>query len=203
MVVPGAFPIVKLGALAVRQIAKPLANVIKSRAKSSPFFRTYVCMPPAQFYHWCEVNVKMRMLNLGKPREVKKLDQNAAIELGAELLGEFVMFTVAAVTLTAEYVRQSRKATKEAEELEARWVSVENRLSEIEYVTTKQSDDIRELTRLVYGSGGSPKPPNPSGSSSSPPEAAKGLKNVIITKGAISNAIEEAKDKITNRKSSS
>lgn len=45
-------------------------------------------MPPAQFYHWLEVNVKMRMLNLGKPREVRKLDQNAAIELGADLLGE-------------------------------------------------------------------------------------------------------------------
>ena len=66
MPVPGAFPLIKLGALAVRQIAKPLANAIKTRAKSHPFFRKYICMPPAQFYHWMDVNVKMRMLNLGK-----------------------------------------------------------------------------------------------------------------------------------------
>lgn len=38
----------KLGYLAVKQISKPLANVIKLRAKKHPFFRKYVCMPPAQ-----------------------------------------------------------------------------------------------------------------------------------------------------------
>ncbi|KAK7487161.1 hypothetical protein BaRGS_00021656 [Batillaria attramentaria] len=47
--VAGAFPIVKLGYLAIKQISKPLANVIKSRAKVHPFFRKYVCMPPAQY----------------------------------------------------------------------------------------------------------------------------------------------------------
>ena len=98
MVAP--FPIVKLGVLAVRQVSKPLANAIKTRAKNSPFFRTYICMPPAQMYHWIEVNVKMKMLNLGKPREVKKLNEAMAIDLGAELLGEFIIFTVASVTLT-------------------------------------------------------------------------------------------------------
>lgn len=44
----GAFPVMKLGVLAVRQIAKPIAEVIKARAKTHPFFRTYICMPPAQ-----------------------------------------------------------------------------------------------------------------------------------------------------------
>jgi hypothetical protein len=102
MVAP--FPIVKLGVLAVRQISKPLANAIKARAKQSPFFSTYVCMPPAQLYHWIEVNVKMKLLNLGKPREVKKLNEAMAIDLGAELLGEFVIFSVAAVTLTGSSI---------------------------------------------------------------------------------------------------
>ena len=58
----GAFPLIKLGALAIRQVAKPIANMLKNRAKASPFFRTYVCMPPAQLYHYFEVNVKMKML---------------------------------------------------------------------------------------------------------------------------------------------
>lgn len=43
-----AFPLMKLAALAVRQISKPLANSLKTRAKNSHFFRTYICMPPAQ-----------------------------------------------------------------------------------------------------------------------------------------------------------
>lgn len=46
--VVGAFPAAKLGSLLLKQISKPIANVVKHQAKSSPFFRKYVCMPPAQ-----------------------------------------------------------------------------------------------------------------------------------------------------------
>lgn len=46
--VVGAFPVAKLGVLLVKQISKPIANLLKARAKNSPFFRVYVCMPPAQ-----------------------------------------------------------------------------------------------------------------------------------------------------------
>lgn len=46
--VVGAFPAAKLGALLLKQISKPIANVVKNQAKSSPFFRKYICMPPAQ-----------------------------------------------------------------------------------------------------------------------------------------------------------
>ena len=139
MPVPGAFPVVKLAALAIRQVAKPLANAMKERARVSPFFRTYICMPPAQFYHWLEVNVKMRMLNLGKPKDVKKLDENAAIDLGADLLGEFIIFGVAAVTLTLEFMRQSRNAAKAAAEEEERWQTVEGKISRLEQTVLKQN----------------------------------------------------------------
>lgn len=44
----GAFPVAKLGYLFVRQMSKPIANYAKERAKSHPFFRKYVCMPPAK-----------------------------------------------------------------------------------------------------------------------------------------------------------
>lgn len=44
----GAFPAAKLGVLAIKQISKPIANIIKSKAKEHPVFRNYVCMPPAQ-----------------------------------------------------------------------------------------------------------------------------------------------------------
>jgi hypothetical protein len=149
MPVPGAFPIVKLGALAIRQIAKPLANLMKERARTSPFFRTYICMPPAQFYHWLEVNVKMRMLNLGKPKDVKKLDENAAIDLGADLLGEFIIFGVAAGTLTLEFMRQSRNAAKAAAELEERWDNVEEKIHNLEKVIEKQNQTFNIIANTL------------------------------------------------------
>lgn len=46
--VVGVFPIAKLGGLLIKQISKPVANFVKERAKQNYFFRTYVCMPPAQ-----------------------------------------------------------------------------------------------------------------------------------------------------------
>lgn len=46
--VAAAFPVAKLGALVMKQLSKPIANYAKSKAKESLFFRTYVCMPPAQ-----------------------------------------------------------------------------------------------------------------------------------------------------------
>lgn len=69
----GVFPVAKLGILAIKQISKPIANLLKNRAKNSPFFSSYVCMPPAQFYNWCEVKTKMWAMNLGKPITVPKV----------------------------------------------------------------------------------------------------------------------------------
>lgn len=82
--------------LALKQISKPIANVLKTRAKSSPFFRKYICMPPAQFYNYMEVKMKMLALNLGKPTAVPKLTEAMAIELGANLLGETIIFAIGA-----------------------------------------------------------------------------------------------------------
>lgn len=54
--VVGAFPAAKLGALLLKQVSKPIANLVKSQAKSSPFFRKYVCMPPAHCKYICKID---------------------------------------------------------------------------------------------------------------------------------------------------
>ncbi|KAM7340173.1 hypothetical protein ACRRTK_000788 [Alexandromys fortis] len=46
--VVGAFPMAKLFYLGIRQVSKPLANRIKEAARRSEFFKTYICLPPAQ-----------------------------------------------------------------------------------------------------------------------------------------------------------
>lgn len=121
-----AFPLLKLGTLALRQISKPLANHLKTKAKNSDFFRNKICIPPAQFYHWCEVNVKARLLNLGSPKEVARLNEQAAIDLGSELIGDMFIFFVGAAAIVAEYARQSRKVSDEKAALESRLQDIEN-----------------------------------------------------------------------------
>lgn len=149
--VVGAFPIAKLVSLAVKQISKPIATSLKNGAKRHPFFRDYICMPPAQFYHWIEVNVKMRMLNLGKPTEVPKLNEAMAIELGAELLGEGIIFTVAAACLIAEYIRSSKKEHEKEAKRETRFQDLKETVVNLEFRLAEQDAKIRELNRLSYG----------------------------------------------------
>ena len=80
-----AFPLAKLGVLLVKQISKPLANKLAKRARSSKFFRNYFCIPSAQIFHWVDVKIRMRILNLGKVKNVPKLDEKQAIETGAQV----------------------------------------------------------------------------------------------------------------------
>ncbi|XP_019541285.1 putative OPA3-like protein CG13603 isoform X1 [Aedes albopictus] len=147
--VVGAFPAAKLGVLAMKQISKPIATLLKERAKNSPFFRKYVCMPPAQFYNWMEVKTKMWAMNLGKPTNVPVLNEAMAIELGANLLGEIVIFTIGAGLLLLEYQRQVRKeATKEEMVIQEK-LELQATINELIFQVQRQDTQIREMARVV------------------------------------------------------
>ncbi|XP_011200910.2 putative OPA3-like protein CG13603 isoform X1 [Bactrocera dorsalis] len=145
----GAFPAAKLGVLAIKQISKPIANVIKSNAKQSPIFRKYVCMPPAQLYNWVEVKTKMWALNLGKPVAVPPLNEAMAIELGANLLGEAIIFVIGAAVLIFEYTRQSNNEAKKQETIRQEKAELAITLAEMGFRLERQDAQIREMTRAL------------------------------------------------------
>lgn len=142
---------------------------------------------------------------------MKKLNESTAIELGAELLGETIIFSVAVLTLALEYYRQSKKASAEAAQLEERWSQVENRIEELEFLTEKQRTEIRELTRLMYAnqskqkvppqpstppsSGSSPVKPTPKGSGTAGSDSSK-PSGSSTGKHLLSRPIEEALHKV-------
>ncbi|XP_014282515.1 putative OPA3-like protein CG13603 [Halyomorpha halys] len=148
--VMAAFPVAKLGGLLLKQVSKPIASFAKERAKSHPFFRKYVCMPPAQFYNWCEIKMKMWVLNLGKPVEVPKLNEAMAIELGANLLGETIIFSIAALLVFSEYARSARKEAAKEEAKQKEINDLKNALRDLYFESEKQSAQIRELVRDIY-----------------------------------------------------
>ncbi|XP_012527044.1 putative OPA3-like protein CG13603 [Monomorium pharaonis] len=135
----GVFPALKLGVLFVKQISKPLAKFLVSQAKNHPIFRTYIIIPPAQFYHWAEVKAKMYVMNLGKPTKVAKLNETMAIELGANLIGELIIFSVAGACVILEYNRQ---VLKEAKKEEVRQMQIQKFTDDIQslYNTTLQQE---------------------------------------------------------------
>ncbi|XP_055615568.1 putative OPA3-like protein CG13603 isoform X2 [Toxorhynchites rutilus septentrionalis] len=147
--VVGAFPAAKLGVLAMKQISKPIANLLKERAKNSPFFRKYVCMPPAQFYNWVEVKTKMWAMNLGKPTNVPVLNEAMAIDLGANLLGEIIIFTIGAGLLLLEYQRQVRKESMKEEMAIQEKLELQATINELIFQAQRQDTQIREMARVV------------------------------------------------------
>lgn len=118
--VVGAFPMAKLLYLGIRQVSKPLANRIKEGARRSEFFKTYICLPPAQLYHWVEMRTKMRIMGF-RGSAIKPLNEEAAAELGAELLGEATIFIVAGGCLVLEYWRHQTQQRHKEEEQRAAW----------------------------------------------------------------------------------
>ncbi|XP_011707259.1 PREDICTED: optic atrophy 3 protein homolog [Wasmannia auropunctata] len=145
----GVFPALKLGVLFVKQISKPLAKFLVNQAKSHAIFRTYFIIPPAQFYHWAEVKAKMYVMNLGKPTKVAKLNEAMAIELGASLMGELIIFSVAGACVVLEYNRQ---VTKEAKKEEVRLMQIQKFTDDIQALhnaTLQQEAQIHYLRSAV------------------------------------------------------
>ncbi|KAF4513932.1 UNVERIFIED_CONTAM: hypothetical protein B566_EDAN017953 [Ephemera danica] len=145
----GAFPVFKLGTLFMKQISKPLANFVKQRAKNNYFFRTYICMPPAQFYNWCEVKAKMWSMNLGSPIAVPKLNEAMAIDLGANLLGETIIFLSAAGILILEYTRSSRKEKEKEQAHRDEMNQLHAEIMDLYFMTEQQKAQITELHRMM------------------------------------------------------
>ena len=100
-------------------------------------------------YNWCEVQAKMWILNLGKPVSVPPLNEQMAIELGANLIGETLIFVMAAGILYSEYSRQVRKERGKEEARRDEIQRLNMILEDLYFQSEKQDAQIRELMRTV------------------------------------------------------
>jgi len=142
-----AFPLAKLGVLLVKQVSKPIAAAAARHAKKSPFFRNYICIPIAQGFHLFDVKVRMRILNLGKVTKVPKLNEEKAIEEGAQLLSEIVILSIAAGLVTYEYRRSSEKEDAKQEAMEKEKFELYQRIVTLELAMDRQASEITQLQR--------------------------------------------------------
>ncbi|KAJ8044746.1 Optic atrophy 3 protein-like [Holothuria leucospilota] len=104
-------------------------------------------------YHWLDVNLKMRILGLGKATEVAPLSHEAAVELGAEMIGETFIFTVAVGCLAFEYWRQARKEEKHENKQTEAIERLENRVNELGLILEQQDAKLREMNRFILNQG--------------------------------------------------
>jgi hypothetical protein len=115
----------------------------------------------------------MWILNLGKPVNVPPLNETMAIELGANLIGEGIIFIIAAGIVFSEYTRQVRKDRVKEETRHEEIQRLNMILEDLYFQSEKQDAQIRELMRTVHdlqgrvihkpwlGRKDSPPPPTP------------------------------------------
>jgi len=110
----------------------------------------YHCFLFLTVYNWCEVKCKMWILNLGKPVHVPALNETMAIELGANLIGEGIIFVIAAGIVYLEYTRQVRKDRVKEEARKDEIERLNTVLEDLYFHSEKQDAQIRELMRTVH-----------------------------------------------------
>lgn len=95
----------------------------------------------------------MWAMNLGKPGVVPQLNEAMAIELGANLLGEVIIFSIGAGLLIFEYVRQVNKETKKEELLKQEKAELTQTLCDLQLQVERQDAQMREMNRVLADLG--------------------------------------------------
>lgn len=91
----------------------------------------------------------MRLMNMRKPTAIKRLTEEEAVELGADMLGEGIIFLVASVIVYAEVARSSRKEQAKEDMQNDRLAQLDTRNKDLGLRVERQSVQIRELTRCL------------------------------------------------------
>ena len=88
-------------------------------------------------------------MGMGKAQHVAKLSDEMAIELGAEMLGEFTIFSIAAITLTLEYQRSAAKEVLKEQQERQQVLNLKQKL-EVSYIADFLFLLFILLTKPVY-----------------------------------------------------
>lgn len=80
---------------------------------------------------------------------IKPLNEEAAAELGAELLGEAIVFGVGGLCIFLEYSRQSSNAKKKEEELSCTLLGLQEQVTELSLTLEALDARLREMNRVL------------------------------------------------------
>lgn len=96
------------------------------------------------------MRAKMRIMGF-RGAAIKPLNEEAAAELGAELLGEAIVFGVGGLCIFLEYSRQAANSKKKEGELGSALQSLQEQVAELNLTVETLDAQLREVNRLVVG----------------------------------------------------
>ncbi|XP_074978609.1 optic atrophy 3 protein isoform X1 [Caretta caretta] len=102
----------------------------------------------AAVYHWVEMRTKMRIMGF-RGATIKPLNEEAAAELGAELLGEAIVFGVGGLCIFLEYARQASNTRRKEEEQSSTLLGLQEQVAELGLAVETLDAQLREVNRLL------------------------------------------------------
>lgn len=80
---------------------------------------------------------------------IKPLNEEAAAELGAELLGEAIIFLVGGGCMVLEYSRQAANSRRKEDELNETITGLQTQMAELALTTETLNAQLREINRQL------------------------------------------------------
>lgn len=143
-------PAIKLISLVVKQlVGKPIANRVKEAAKKSPRFKNYVVLPLAQFYTRTTVQIKSRMLGIGKVESVEPVSIERAVDLMGDFAGEVTIVIIAISLIFVEMQRQQNKVESTYDAYNDTIESLKERVEQLELTIKKQTVQTEKMEEVV------------------------------------------------------
>lgn len=143
-----AFPLVKIGTLALKTFSKPIASKLKKQAGLHPKFREFI-IGIAQVNHRFTTTVQRRIYGHATDVEIRPLNEEKAVQAASDLIGEIFIFMVAGAAVIFEVQRSARS---EARKEEVRRKEMEE-VREREEALAKELDELKlkivELEKLA------------------------------------------------------
>ncbi|CAH1448516.1 unnamed protein product [Lactuca virosa] len=133
-----SLPLMKLGTLALRTLSKPIASRLKKEAAINPKFRTSI-IGIAQANHRLTTTLQRRIYGHATDVEIRPLNEERAVQVAGDLIGELFVFTVACGALIFEVQRSARSEAKR-EEIRKR---------EIEIMRQRDEDIAKQMEFLM------------------------------------------------------
>ncbi|KAI5479308.1 optic atrophy 3-like family protein [Pseudohyphozyma bogoriensis] len=136
--------LVSLASLLLRTLAKPMANSLKTRAKDHETFRN-ATIQIAQFMHRAEMHMRTKLLGEAvTAKHIRPLNDNKAIDAGANFISESFLFVFAASLIMGETWRSSRKEQGRRDLVKE---TLENHGNEIQELRKKLEQEQAERER--------------------------------------------------------
>lgn len=141
-------PLVRFVGLAIRQIGKPLAGIVKHQASKDPHFRSSI-IGLAQNFQLINTRMHRQLHWHHGDEKIEPLRGDHAVQVAADVIGESVVFLVGSVAVALEVSRGSMAEARKEAAKEKRYEALEDKVRVLEG-KVGELEAMQEQQKSIY-----------------------------------------------------